>query len=124
MQDGGGERGGDCGYGGGGGVDRPEPMGHEQKKEEDDEETKLETRGLAENPEQGGTKEDVAAQTVGTLAVAGHVQVEEEFVFKVLLIGDAGVGKTSFVERYTSGVFKRDYRYHRGSSYSYPQQKY
>ena len=34
----------------------------------------------------------------------------KEKLFKVLLIGDAGVGKTSFVQRYTNDIFRVDYR--------------
>ena len=33
-----------------------------------------------------------------------------EKLFKVLLIGDPGVGKTSFVQRYTNDAFKDDYK--------------
>ncbi len=33
-----------------------------------------------------------------------------EFLFKVLLIGDPGVGKTSFVQRYANDVFRDDYK--------------
>ena len=35
--------------------------------------------------------------------------VAKEKHFKVLLIGDANVGKTSFVQRYSNDSFRRDY---------------
>ena len=31
------------------------------------------------------------------------------FVFKIILIGDGGVGKTSLIKKYTKGEFQEDY---------------
>ncbi|XP_023325917.1 ras-related protein Rab-7L1 isoform X2 [Eurytemora carolleeae] len=36
--------------------------------------------------------------------------VNKDYHFKVLVIGDPGVGKTSFVHRYTANAFRSDYR--------------
>nr|XP_040579575.1 uncharacterized protein LOC121128078 isoform X1 [Lepeophtheirus salmonis] len=36
--------------------------------------------------------------------------IPKERLFKVLLIGDPGVGKTSFVQRYTTNLFRTDYK--------------
>ena len=33
-----------------------------------------------------------------------------EVLFKVLIVGDATVGKTSFVERYVRGSTRREYK--------------
>ena len=33
-----------------------------------------------------------------------------EVLFKVLIIGDPTVGKTSFVQRYVNNLFRRDYK--------------
>ena len=33
-----------------------------------------------------------------------------EYVYKLSLIGDGGVGKTSMVHRYIHGIFKADYK--------------
>ena len=33
-----------------------------------------------------------------------------EFLFKILVIGDSGCGKTSFIKRYVHGVFQNQYK--------------
>ena len=33
-----------------------------------------------------------------------------EILFKVLIIGDPTVGKTSFVHRYVNNIYKKDYK--------------
>jgi len=33
----------------------------------------------------------------------------EKFIFKITVIGDGAVGKTSLIKRYTQGTFERDY---------------
>ena len=34
----------------------------------------------------------------------------KDCLFKVLLIGDPSVGKTSFVQRYTNNIYRTDYK--------------
>jgi Ras-related protein Rab-7L1 len=51
-------------------------------------------------------------------ASAGHVTMDlyseispaPEKLFKVIIIGDPTVGKTSFVQRYVQNSYKRDYK--------------
>lgn len=33
-----------------------------------------------------------------------------ERLYKVLIVGDATVGKTSFVQRYVNDIFRKDYK--------------
>lgn len=40
-----------------------------------------------------------------------------EVLFKVLIIGDPTVGKTSFVQRYVNNLFRRDYKMTIGGKY-------
>ena len=35
---------------------------------------------------------------------------EYDYLFKLILVGDQGVGKTSLVRRYTSGKFQQEYK--------------
>eukprot|EP00003_Mantamonas_plastica_P015068 TRINITY_DN2576_c0_g2_i1.p2 TRINITY_DN2576_c0_g2~~TRINITY_DN2576_c0_g2_i1.p2 ORF type:complete len:109 (+),score=26.96 TRINITY_DN2576_c0_g2_i1:163-489(+) len=37
-------------------------------------------------------------------------EVPEELLFKVIIVGDAGTGKTSIVKRYVHNVFSLDYK--------------
>ncbi|MFX0037466.1 MAG: Rab family GTPase [Candidatus Hermodarchaeota archaeon] len=39
-----------------------------------------------------------------------EVKVEREFVFKVVILGDAAVGKTSLINRFVEDKFSEDYR--------------
>ncbi|OQR76941.1 ras-related protein Rab-32B-like [Tropilaelaps mercedesae] len=38
------------------------------------------------------------------------VQFDQDYLFKVLVVGDFGVGKTAIVRRYTDGVFSQNYK--------------
>ncbi|XP_022670653.1 ras-related protein Rab-32B-like [Varroa destructor] len=38
------------------------------------------------------------------------VQYDQDFLFKVLVVGDFGVGKTAIVRRYTDGIFSQNYK--------------
>ena len=40
-----------------------------------------------------------------------------ELPFKVLVIGDSTVGKTSFTDRYTSNKFKGEYKHTQGGAF-------
>ncbi|MFX1498928.1 MAG: Rab family GTPase [Promethearchaeota archaeon] len=37
------------------------------------------------------------------------MSISEEFEFKISVIGDGGVGKTSLIKKYTMGTFEKDY---------------
>lgn len=41
---------------------------------------------------------------------AGDVEKHREFLYKVLVIGDIGVGKTSIIKRYVHGIFSAHYK--------------
>jgi small GTP-binding protein len=45
-----------------------------------------------------------------TLVCWAEFHVMPEKLFKVIIIGDPTVGKTSFVQRYVQDTFKRDYK--------------
>lgn len=40
----------------------------------------------------------------------GDVEKHREFLYKVLVIGDIGVGKTSIIKRYVHGIFSAHYK--------------
>ncbi|KAH7829410.1 Rab32A4 [Monocercomonoides exilis] len=42
-----------------------------------------------------------------------------EFLLKVLVVGDQGVGKTSLVQRYVNGIFAREYKATVGVDFAY-----
>jgi small GTP-binding protein len=42
----------------------------------------------------------------------------KDFVFKITVIGDGGVGKTSLIKKYTKGSFKREYIKTLGAQFS------
>ena len=43
----------------------------------------------------------------------------KDFVFKITVIGDGGVGKTSLIKKYTKGSFKKEYIKTLGENLSY-----
>ncbi|KAF2350734.1 Small GTPase superfamily [Trinorchestia longiramus] len=47
---------------------------------------------------------------LGDGAEVTELDEPEEHLFKVIIIGDATVGKTSFVQRYIQDTFRRDYK--------------
>ena len=42
----------------------------------------------------------------------------KDFVFKITVIGDGGVGKTSLIKKYTKGSFKKEYIKTLGAQFS------
>lgn len=46
-----------------------------------------------------------------------------KFVFKITVIGDGGVGKTSLIKKYTHGTFKEDYISTIGAQFSFYDEK-
>lgn len=40
----------------------------------------------------------------------GHSLIRKEFLFKILVIGELGSGKTSFIKRYVHNLFSEHYR--------------
>lgn len=50
------------------------------------------------------------AGVAGRLAAASMEKAQREYLFKVLVIGDLGVGKTSIIKRYVHQIFSQHYR--------------
>lgn len=40
----------------------------------------------------------------------GNIMNHREIIFKILIVGDAEVGKTSFVQRYVNHSFEKNYK--------------
>lgn len=38
------------------------------------------------------------------------MEKQREFLFKILVVGDIGVGKTSIIKRYVHGIFSMHYK--------------
>ena len=46
----------------------------------------------------------------GEVRTNGHNLIRKEFLFKILVIGELGSGKTSFIKRYVHNLFSEHYR--------------
>lgn len=55
--------------------------------------------------------------------VSGNYDVEE-LLFKILVIGDFGVGKTAIIRRYTEGIFSQNYKLTIGVDFALKTLKY
>ena len=52
----------------------------------------------------------VSCVTVSDLAMSGQLINRTEYIFKVLVVGELGSGKTSIIKRYVHQFFSEHYR--------------
>ncbi|MFX1470543.1 MAG: hypothetical protein ACFFB8_18005, partial [Promethearchaeota archaeon] len=43
------------------------------------------------------------------MLISASTKNSEQYNFKIVVIGDGGVGKTSLIQKFTQGTFQKDY---------------